>query len=453
MCMRSYAVCLVASAFAPALTAASGVTFHRNVEVILQQRCQVCHRPGEAAPMSLLTYKDARPWAKAIREAVIQRKMPPWFADPAHGEFSNDRRLPQAEIDTIVEWVEAGAPEGDLKDAPKPIAYIDGWSIGTPDVIFEMPKAFTVPATGKVPYQYITVPTNFTEDKWVQAAEIRPGNRAVVHHIQAHAVPGDRPSLQGKIGEFLDAEAIDKRTIETTEAALQGKVVRPQFHSGVEGEYLQGYTPGSVSLDLKPGEAKLIKAGSVILFQLHYQPTGKEMSDRSRVGLIFAKNPPKRRIHTANVQNFAFTIPPRVADYPVSARARVTRDLTVVNLRPHMHFRGKSIEYKVTYPNGESEILLRVPRWDFNWQMTYSLRKPKVLPKGTVIELLGRYDNSVNNPANPDPNALVVYGEQTWNEMLGGLIDVALEPDMATPELFESVPEKPAISGSSAALR
>jgi hypothetical protein len=439
--MRSSAVCLLACVSLPAVAAPAGANYHRNIEVILQRRCQICHRPGEAAPMSFLTYKDVRPWAKAIREAVLQKKMPPWFADPAHGQFSNDRRLAASEIEAIVNWVDAGAPEGDPKDAPKPVQFVDGWQMGTPDVVFEMPKAFTVPAKGKVPYQYITVPTNFTEDRWVQAAEIRPGNKAVVHHIQAHAVPADRPSLKGRIGEFLDAEAIDQRTIETTKAALEGKIVRPQFHSGTEGEYLQGYTPGSVSLDLQPGQAKLIKAGSVIFFQLHYQPCGKETTDRSRVGLIFAKNPPKQRIHTANVQNFAFTIPPRVSDYPISARARVTRDLTIVNLRPHMHFRGKSIEYKVTYPNGESEILLNVPRWDFNWQLTYLLKKPKVLPKGTIIELLGRYDNSPNNPFNPDPNALVVYGEQTWNEMLGGLIDVALEPDMATPELFESVPD------------
>jgi mono/diheme cytochrome c family protein len=355
--MRSYAVCLSALVFTPAVQAASTVTYHKDVEAILQKNCLTCHRPGEATPMSMLTYKETRPWAKAIRAAVIRRKMPPWFADPAHGQFRNDRRLSQAEIDTVVQWVDAGAPEGDTKDAPKPLEIVEGRTIGTPDAIFEMPKAFMIPATGKVPYQYITVPTHFTEDKWVQAAEIRPGNRAVVHHIQAHAVPGDRPSLKGKIGEFLDAEAIDKRTIETTQAALEGKLTRPQFHSGVEGEYLQGYTPGSISLDLKPEEAKLVKAGSVILFQLHYTSSGKEETDQSPVGLIFAKEPPMLRIHTANVQNFAFTIPPPVDDYPVSARARTTRDLTVVNLRPHMHFRGKSIEYKVTYPSGESEIL------------------------------------------------------------------------------------------------
>ena len=421
---------------------AGTVTYHKDVAAVLQKNCMVCHRPGEAAPMSLLTYKDTRPWAKSIRAAVIQKKMPPWFADPAHGRFSNERTLSKAEIDTIVRWVDAGAPEGDPKDGPKALEFVDGWTMGTPDVVFEMPKAFTVPAEGKVPYQYISVATNFKEDRWVKSAEIRPGNRAVVHHIQAHAIPADRPSIKGRIGEFLDADAIDRNVIELTEKALAGKIVRPQFHSGIEGEYLQGYTPGSVPLELKPGEAKLVKAGSVILFQLHYTTTGKVEMDRSKVGLIFSKDPPSRRIHTANVQNFAFTIPPRTDNYPVVARARATRDLTVTSLRPHMHFRGKSIQYKVTYPTGESEILLRLPRWDFNWQLTYTLEKPKLLPKGTVIELLGIYDNSANNPFNPDPNALVVYGEQTWNEMLGGLMDVALDPNGPNPELFEAVEEK-----------
>lgn len=426
--------------FALGAFAETGVTFHKDVAPILQKNCQNCHRKGEAAPMALMTFEDARPWAKAIRAAVVQRKMPPWFADASHGEFSNDRRLLQRDIDTIANWVDGGAPAGDPKDAPKHVGFIEGWSIGTPDVVFEMPKEFHVPATGKVPYQYISVPTGFTEDKWVQAVEVRPGNRAVVHHVQALAVPADRPNLKGRIGEFLDAEAIDRGVIEKTEAALAGKIVRPQFHSGADAEYLQGYVPGSVSQDLQPGEAKLIKAGSVILFQLHYSPNGKEATDRSSVGFVFAKQPPKRRIHTVNVQNYAFTIPPRADSYPVSARARVTRDITIVNLQPHMHVRGKSFEYKVTYPTGESEVLLRVPRWDFNWQLTYVLKTAKTLPKGTIIEVFGVFDNSVNNPFNPDPNALVVYGEQTWNEMMGGLMGVALEPGVANAELFEAAP-------------
>jgi hypothetical protein len=429
----------VAPASGTAVTANAKVTFHKDVEPILQAHCQNCHRPGETAPMSLLTYSNARPWAKAIRAAVVQKKMPPWFADPNHGKFSNDRRLSQTAIQTLVAWVDGGAPEGDPKDAPNPREFVDGWNIGTPDLIIEMPKTFHVPATGKIPYQYIAVPSGLTEDKWVQTAEVRPGNRAVVHHIQAHAIPPSSPAAKN-LGEFLDADAIDQRVIDRTEKALAGGPMPNQFDSGLGGEYIQGYTPGATPLDIKPGQAKLIKAGSVILFQLHYTSAGAAGDDRSRVGLIFAKEPPKERVHTVNVQNFAFDIPPMVDNYPVYARARLVRDMKIVTFRPHMHFRGKDFEYRAIYPTGESEILMRVPHWDFNWQMTYYLESPKVLPKGTIIEVVGHYDNSPNNPFNPDPKARVVYGEQTWNEMLGGLIDVALEPQAVSPQFFEPAP-------------
>jgi mono/diheme cytochrome c family protein len=434
-----------------ASTAALTPTFHKSVEPILQARCQGCHRPGEVAPMSFLTYGETRPWAKAIRAAVVQKKMPPWFADPHYGKFSNDQRLSQAELDTLVAWADSGAIEGDIKDAPKPREFVDGWSIGKPDVIIEVPKAFHVPAEGRVAYQYIAVASGFTEDKWVQAAEIRPGNRAVVHHVQAHAISPDSPSAK-ILGEFLDADAIDQRVIARTEKALAGGPMPNQFDSGLGGEYIQGYTPGAQPLDTKPGQAKLIKAGSVILFQLHYTSSGKAGSDQSRLGLVFAKQPPTERLHTVNVQNFAFDIPPMVDNYSISARARLTRDMKIVTLRPHMHFRGKDFEYRAIYPTGESEVLMRVPRWDFNWQMTYYLETPKVLPKGTIIEVLGHYDNSPNNPFNPDPKARVLYGEQTWNEMLGGLIDVALDPYTQSPQFFESVPA-PAATNATAAVR
>src|SRR5215469_413181 len=423
----------------PAVNATAKVTFYKVIEPILQAHCQNCHRPGEVAPMSLLTYKDARPWAKAIRAAVVQKKMPPWLADPNYGKFSNDWRLPQEQIDTLIAWTDGGALEGDAKDAPKARDFPGGWTIGQPDMIIEMPKAFHVPANGKIPYQYIAVAAGLAEDKWVQAAEIRPSNRSVVHHIQAHAIPPSSSSAKN-LGEFLDADAIDQRVIERTEKALAGGPMPNQFDSGLGGEYIQGYTPGSLPLDIQPGQAKLIKAGSVILFQLHYTSTGTAGDDRSRLGLIFAKQPPKERLHTINVQNFAFDIPPMVDNYPVYARARLVRDLKVVTLRPHMHFRGKDFEYRALYPTGESEILMRVPHWDFNWQLTYYLETPKVLPKGTIIEVLGHYDNSPNNPFNPDPKARVLYGEQTWNEMLGGLLDVALEPREVSPQFFEPAP-------------
>ncbi len=395
--------------------------------------------------MSLLSYREARPWAKSIRAAVIQKKMPPWFADPHFGKFSNDRLLSKAELDTLVAWADGGAIEGDVKDAPKPLEFVDGWAIGKPDVVIEMPKAFSVPAEGKIPYQYITVATGFTEDKWVEAAEIRPGNRTVLHHVQAISIMPGSGFTKSKVGEFLDADSIDQKKIAKVNATLAGGPSINEFDSGLGGEYIQGYTPGSVPLMTMPGQAKLIKAGSLILFQLHYTSSGKPGTDQSRLGLVFAKNPPIERLHTVNVQKFAFTIPPRVDNYPIEARARLTRDIKIVSLRPHMHFRGKDFEFRAIYPTGESEVLLRVPHWDFNWQMNYYLETAKVMPKGTIIEVFGHFDNSPNNPFNPDPNALVTYGEQTWNEMLGGLMDVALDPNGPIPELFEPVPAKPGL--------
>lgn len=432
-------VLFAAGSLSAASTATVPVTFHKDVEAILQKRCQACHRPGEAAPMSFLTYQDVRPWAKAIRSAVLLKKMPPWSADPAYGKFLNDRSLTAGEIDTVKTWVDQGAMEGNAKDAPAPLQFTDGWSIGTPDLIVEMPKAFEVPATGVIPYQYIVVPTGLTEDKWVVAAEIRPGNRRTMHHSIAFALaPGTKSFMGSKPGDFLDAIAIQK--------AQQRKPGAPepnQFDSGINAEAVQTYAPGGVPTQFEPGQARLVKAGSNIMFQLHYTPNGKPFSDRTRLGMIFAKQAPTERVKMVNVQNFAFSIPPNVDDYPIEARARVTHDFTIISMLPHMHLRGKDFEYRATYPTGESEILLRVPRWDFNWQITYYLEKPKLIPKGTIIECVGHFDNTPNNPFNPDASAEVVYGEQTFNEMMGGIMDIALDPKLGSFELFESVPPQP----------
>jgi len=424
-----------AGTLSAASTATSPVTFHREVEPILQKRCQACHRPGEVAPMSFLTYQDVRPWAKAIRSAVLLKRMPPWSADPDHGKFMNDRSLTAGEIEILKNWVDQGAMEGSPKDAPQPLRFTEGWSIGTPDLIVEMPKAFDVPATGVIPYQYIVVPSGLTEDKWVVAAEIRPGNPSTMHHSIAFALaPGTKSFMGSKTGDFLDAIAIQK--------AQQRKPGAPepnQFDSGINAEAVQTYAPGGVPTQFDPGQARLVKAGSNIMFQLHYTPNGTPTKDRTRLGLIFAKEPPTQRVKMVNVQNFAFTIPPNVDNYPIRARARVTHDFTLISMLPHMHLRGKDFEYRATYPSGESEILLRVPRWDFNWQITYYLEKPKLIPKGTIIECVGHFDNTPNNPFNPDANAEVVYGEQTFNEMMGGIMDIALDPKLGSFEIFESV--------------
>ena len=415
-----------------AATANAEVTFHRDVLPILQTHCQNCHRPGEIAPMSLRTYAEARPWAKAIRAAVVQKKMPPWLCDPRYGKFSNDRSLTQAEIQRLAAWADNGAPEGNPREAPKPLEFAEGWSIGKPDLVLELPKEFEVPATGDLPYQYIVFPTGLTENKWVEKIEIRAGNRAVVHHAIASVISADSNYLKrAKIGEFLDPEEFSERI-----RSIDGREPN-QFSSPTESsDVLQVYLPGGDPVTMGPGQAKLLKAGSFIRFQLHYTTIGKPARDRTRIGFVFAKQPPKQRLATVSVQNFAFSIPPMVDNYLIKAAAILQQDVTVVSYTPHMHLRGKSYQYKAYYPNGESEILLSVPQWNFDWQLSYILAEPKFLPKGTRLETVAYYDNSPNNRFNPDPKAKVLYGEQTWNEMMGGLMDVTVSPAANLAPLF-----------------
>ena len=269
---------------ASTLTAAATqppVTFSKDVLPIFEKSCQECHRPGEAAPFSLLTYEEARPWAKAMKEAVLMRKMPPWFADPHIGKFSNDRSLSEKDISTLVAWSDQGAPQGDPKDAPEPLQFLEGWRIPKPDVVIEMPNAFHVPASGVLDLQHIVVPSRFTEDRWVQCAEVRPGNPALVHHIVVFTrEPGSAWLKDAKIGVPFDPSKKHKR----------------KKDDGVPGEGVAGYTPGAFPMQLQPGQAILIKAGSDIVFQMHYTTNGKPGTDRSRLGLVFAPGPPKQRV-------------------------------------------------------------------------------------------------------------------------------------------------------------
>jgi hypothetical protein len=411
------------------------VTFHRDILPILQKHCQSCHRPGEIAPMSFLTYSEARPWAKAIRSAVVQKKMPPWLSDPRFGKFANDRSLSQDEIQRLVAWSDNGAPEGNPSDAPKPVEFASGWNIGKPDLILEMPKDFQVPPTGDLPYQYIVFPTGLTEDKWVEKIEMRPGNRSVVHHAIASVISRDSAYLKrATIGDFLDPEEFSEK-IRSVNGQEPSQFSSPSDSS----EVLQVYLPGGDPVTMGPGQAKLIKAGSYLRFQLHYTTVGKATSDRTRIGFVFAKQPPRERLATVSVQNFAFSIPAMADNYPIRAEAVLQQDVRVVSYTPHMHLRGKSFQYKAYYPSGESEMLLFVPRWNFDWQLTYILAEPKLLPKGTRLETIGYYDNSPNNRFNPNAKAEVVYGEQTWNEMMGGLMEVTLSPDSAITPLFKPV--------------
>jgi len=416
------------------------VTFHKTIEPILQARCQTCHRPGEAAPMSLLTYKDARPWAKAIKDAVLLRKMPPWFADPAHGNFSNDRRLSKEEIDALVAWADTGAKEGNLKDAPPPKTFAEGWAMGKPDQVIQMPQAYNVPATGTIEYTYIAVPTGFTEDKWVQQVEVRPGNRSVVHHIvMLVRPPGAKYMPDAKPGiPYVPPKDPDDDKHEPDTGAGQFQLAGAVQIVGV-------YVPGGLPYVLQPGQARLIPKGSDIIFQMHYTSNGKAGADQSRIGFIFAKEPPKERVVNTFVSNLNFHIPPQNPDFPVHAKVKLYADATVLALFPHMHVRGKSFEYRVTYPTGETETLLDVPKYNFNWQLSYYLKEPKLLPKGSVIEVIAHFDNSPNNPFNPDPTKDVYWGDQTWEEMVAGFVDFAMPVtttmrDIAVPKKTSAVP-------------
>jgi len=447
--MRLLVMSLGCVALASAATTAGNqsVTFNKDVLPVLQKNCQTCHRPGEAAPMSFLSYQSTRPWAKAIKAAVMTKKMPPWYADPHFGKFSNDRTLSQPEIDTLVAWADTGAKEGDSKDAPKPIEFFEGWRIGKPDMIISMPAAFNIPASGTVDYQYVIIPTGFTEDRYVQMAEARPGDRTVVHHIIAFIREPGNPWLKDAKPGVAFAPRTEVRKAEL-EAARTGEKRRGEG-GAFGGDMLAGYAPGTLPNVMQPGEAKLIKAGSDIVLQLHYTATGKEATDISKVGLIFSKDKPTTRVLSLAAMTANFAIPPGDPNYQVDAKIQLQADSTLVNLLPHMHFRGKDFEYRVVYPTGEKETLLRVPNYDFNWQLTYDLATPKVLPAGTIIECTAHFDNSANNRFNPDPTKEVHFGEQTWEEMMFGFFDVAVPVDVTAMDLMR--PKKgaaPAHSGA-----
>jgi len=413
-------------AFSVSLFAAStssngpAITYNKDVAPILQQHCQTCHRPGEPAPMSLLTYRQVRPWAAAIKEAVALKKMPPWFADPHVGKWANDRSLLKTEIDTITRWVDSGAQEGNPKDAPIPVKFLDGWNIAKPDMVLEMPSDYHVPAKGTIDYQYILVPGNFTQDTWVSMAEIRPGNRAVVHHVIAFVRP---PGSNWMKGAQPGVPFVPTKGGEGGQGARQG-------------EFLVGFAPGVIPADFGPNRAKLIKAGSDIVFQLHYTANGKEATDRTRIGLVFSKQPPKERIFTLAASNDRFAIPAGNPNYRVDSEFKFARDARIVAFLPHMHLRGKDFEYRLRYPDGHVETILSVPRYDFSWQLSYFPEKELLIPKDTVLECTAHYDNSVNNPANPDPTQVVRRGDQSWEEMMIGFFDVALDPGVNPADLL-----------------
>ncbi len=372
----------------------SEVTYSREIARIFQNRCVECHRTGEIGPFTLSSYEDVIGWSATIREVVDQGRMPPWFADPAVGHFINDARLSDEEKRQIFAWVDAGCPEGDRNDLPEPRQFAEGWNIPQPDLVIPMADSpFTVPAEGVVDYQHFTVDPGFTEDMWMVACEARPGNRSVVHHILVFLQsPGGQADL-------------------------------------LRGSLLAAYAPGSPPRTMEDGLAKKIPAGSKIVFQMHYTPNGREQVDLSTLGLKFIEQSEVTQLAESGwAINVAFTIPPGAKNHKVTSQYRFKEDKLLLSMTPHMHMRGKSFRYEATYPDGTREVLLDVPRWDFNWQIDYILAKPKFMPKGSKLACEAYYDNSADSPTNPDPTKAVRFGEQTWDEMMIGWFTTATIP-------------------------
>ena len=373
--------------------------------------------------MQLMSYAQTRPFAGAIADSAAKREMPPWFADPNVGHFSNDPSLTQQEIDTLVAWANAQAPAGDSHAAPHARQWPEGWMIPQPDVVVRMPKPVTLPAHGDIDYTYEIVPTGFTEDKWVQLSEIQPSSRANVHHAVVYVRPPNSNWLRhAPLGvPFTGADMTDEQDREDTHFT--------------QADILLVYAPGSSPDNWPEGMAKFIPAGSDLVFQMHYMAHGHAATDQSGIGIVFAKQPPKQRVLTLQLTNDRFVIPPGVDDYRVEVHGSLPNDAVLLSFFPHMHLRGKRFEYSILHADKTADPLLRV-NYNFYWQLSYRLAEPLALPAGTVLQAVAWYDNSKNNPHNPDPDVAVRWGDQTYDEMMVGFLDVAVRADLDKPHYF-----------------
>ena len=406
-------------------------TFYRDVLPILQERCQICHREGGIAPTRFETYADTRPFAAAIKMTTQNRAMPPWFADPKIGRFANDPSLTTEQIATLAAWADAGSPAGDAKDAPAARPRAEGWTIAQPDFVLKMPSGVALPANGDVEYTYEIVPTQFREGRWIKAVEILPSLRANVHHAVVYVRPPDSKWLRhAPIGTPFTA------------STLSDPEDRQAAH-WTDSDVLLVYAPGSSPDDWSADMAKFIPAGSDLVFQMHYTTNGRAATDTTSVGLIFAKHAPAKRVLTLQLTNDHFVIPPGASDYRVEARGTLPHDAMLLSFFPHMHLRGKRFEYNIIHHEKNSgknaepaiEPLLRV-NYHFHWQMSYRLAEPRLLKAGTELQAVAWYDNSRDNPHNPDPDAAVRWGEQTYDEMMVGFFDVAVAAGLDKKQFF-----------------
>jgi hypothetical protein len=419
------------------------ITYSQDVAPVLYKNCVMCHRPNDIAPMSLVTYEEVLPFAGLIRQSVDQRKMPPWHADPSVGEFMNDARLSDADIRTIDEWVKDGMKEGDPKDLPSAPVFEPGWHI-KPDVIFTIPE-FLVPKTAQDDYEYIYVPTNFTEDKWIQAGEVLPGDRRVVHHATVSVI--DQAEYAKHLAQHAKKNAGVDEYHYRTGKVLHLRPDAPVIDDGCsapDGGGIPGhpsgylnivpaiYLPGHLPEVRPPGYALRIPAGGYLQFQVHYSNHhGLDVKDRTSVGLVFAKEPVEHEVAQYEIWNNMFRIPPNDGGHRVTSCFTLPKDVIAVAYTAHMHFRGKSMTTKAIYPDGREEVLLDVPHYDFRWQETYFLKKQFLLPKGTKLMTVAYFDNSRSNPLNPDPSKAVRWGEPSDEEMMGFWLQFA-DPQVVT---------------------
>jgi hypothetical protein len=459
--MRACAWTLIAIAAATSSYAQSPPTFNQQVSRILHDKCVSCHRPGEVAPMPLVAYDDVRPWVRAIRMRVAAREMPPWFADSRFGRaFVNDPRLTDAEITTIVEWIDAGAPRGP-GEAPPPPAFVQGWHTyknRPPDAVVEMPSAFDVPATGTLPVFTLWSPNPFKEDKFIEAVELRPGAVDAVHHsdVTARTLPAGTvlgrgaawsggPAV-GFVPVYPDGTSYNELTADA--AAARRGALRAEAFRTTDDYRLLFYVPGGGFQQFPPGAVKRISAQNVLAWGVHYTPTGKPASDQHRLGLWFAQSPPTHEVITKRIgeahiiEGKEFVaggadeefppIPAFADDWRITAITPILEDTTLYSLWPHMHLRGKDMTFIATYPDGREEILLHVPKYDFQWQLQYQLVEPVHLPAGSTIKAIGHYDNSSANKRNPLPGAAVSWSEQSRDEMFNGWMEISIDKEIIT---------------------
>jgi Copper type II ascorbate-dependent monooxygenase, C-terminal domain len=427
LAISASALFLAVALAAPQITQTQSAppTFYRDVLPILQDHCQTCHRLGEIGPMALVTYKQTRFQARKMADRVRAKIMPPWFADPCCGHFSDDPSLTEQQIATLIAWAEANAPEGDPRDAPPPAHFTEGWNIAPPDLVLTMPNPVTIPAQGDIEYTYEIVPTNFAEDKWIQMSEVRPSSRAHVHHAVVYIRPPDSKWLRGA-------------PVNTpfTASSLKDPELRHQAHE-TTSDMLLVYAPGS-SPDHWPDDlAKFIPAHSDLVFQMHYTANGQVAEDQTSVGLVFSKHPPTQRVLTLQLANDhdSIPIPPNTDNYRVEVHGTLPNDATLLSFFPHMHLRGKRFEYQLVRPDHSTEVLLRV-NYDFFWQLSYRLAEPRPIKAGTELRAVAWYDNSSHNLHNPDPNSAVAWGDQTYNEMMVGFFDVAVSAGVDKRHFF-----------------